>query len=84
MQTHCAEEYLLIFTRRFPVCVFIRFHILKGNAGVKYYTDVVLLVSRETVSPNSMGISFLTIKNTETYIRINVYKHFYVGKLDDK
>lgn len=46
MQTHCAEEYLLVFTRRFPACVFISFHILKGNAGVKYYTDVVLLVSR--------------------------------------
>lgn len=63
--------------------MFNRFHILKGNAGVKYYTDVVLLVSRETVTPNSMRISFLTIKNTETCIRINVYKHFYVRKLDD-
>lgn len=67
----------------FPAPVFNRFHILKGNAGVKYYMDVVLLVSREIVTPNSMKISFLTIKNTETYIRINVYKHFYVGKPDD-
>lgn len=41
---------------------------------------VVLLVR---VTPNSMRISFLTIKNTDTYIRINAYKHFYVEKLDD-
>lgn len=66
-----SEEYLQIFTRRFPAPVFNRFHILKGNAGVKYYMDVVLLVSREIVTPNSMRISFLTIKNIETYIRIN-------------
>lgn len=82
MQIYCekSEEYLQIFTRRFPACVFNRFPILKGNAGIQYYTDVVLLVSRETVTPNSMRISFLIINNTETYIRINVYKHFCVGK----
>lgn len=63
--------------------MFNKFHILKGNAGIKYYMGVVLLVSRETVIPNSMRISSLTIINTETYIRINVYKHFFVRKLDD-
>lgn len=60
--------------------MFNKFHILKGNAGVKYCMGVVLLVR---VTPNSMRISFLTIKNTDTYIRINAYKHFYVEKLDD-
>lgn len=63
--------------------MFNKFHILKGNAGVKYYMHVVLLVSREIVTPNAMRISSLTIKYTETYIRIDVYKHFYLGKPDD-
>lgn len=60
MQTYCENLRGIsrFFTRRFPAHVFNRFHILKGNAGVKCYTDVVLLVSRETVYPNSTRISF--------------------------
>lgn len=62
MQRYCEnlQDYLQIFTRRFLACVFKRFHILKGNAGVKCYTDVGLLVSRETVIPNSTRISFFS------------------------
>lgn len=45
--------------------------------------DVVLPVSSETVTPNTMRISVLKMKSIETSIRINVYKHYYVGKPDD-
>lgn len=43
--------------------------------------DVVLPVSSEIITPNTR-ISVLKTKYIETSMRINVYKHYYVGKPD--
>lgn len=43
----------------------------------------MLPVSSETVPPNTMRIRVFKIKCNETNIRINVYKHYHVGKPHD-
>lgn len=53
------------FHKKISAHVFKRFRILEGNAGVKYYIDVMLPVSREIATPD-MRISVLKIKYIKT------------------